>query len=241
MGSGKKLFVIKAGDTFPDLIRDYGDFEDWIISGLGLDRAMVQVVNVEKGEPLPKPESVRGAVISGSHFMVTQDLDWSLGLEDWTREMVGAGIPLLGICYGHQILARALGGSIDFHPRGIEIGTKEIFCLPVCSQDPLFRDLPGKFKAHLFHSQSVIQLPDSALLLAQNDFEPHQVFRVGEAAWGVQFHPEAFADVTKGYIDNLQEEVEKQGQDLDRLIQELEETPYAASLLEKFARLVFSN
>jgi len=239
VGSDLPLVVVKAGDTFPELIREYGNFEDWIIQGLGRDRSCCRVVNVEKGEELPGPGDLRGAVISGAHSMVTQDLGWSLALEAWTREMLGARIPLLGICYGHQILARAAGGTIDFHPRGSEIGTREIVCLPACKADPLFKRLPQTFKAHVFHSQSVIQLPDTAVLLARNEFEPHQAFRVGEAAWGVQFHPEAFAAATRGYILNLADTVRSQGNDPNELINELEETPYAADLLKGFGDLVF--
>ena len=109
-------YVIKAGDTFPDLIEQMGNFEDWIISGTGLAPERVRVVNAEAGEALPDPETVRGAVISGSHSMVTQGLAWSLALEDWARQMIAAKVPLLGICYGHQIMARAMGGRVDFHP-----------------------------------------------------------------------------------------------------------------------------
>lgn len=240
MGYDRPLVVVKAGDTFPELIREYGDFEDWIIKGLGCDASCCQVVNVEKGEALPGPGGLRGAVISGAHSMVTQDLDWSLALEAWTREMM-AEVPLLGICYGHQILARAMGGTVDFHPRGTEIGTREIYCLPACESDPLFKAMPKTFKAHVFHSQSVTQLPDSTVLLAKNEFEPHQAFRAGKAAWGVQFHPEAFAAATRGYILNLADTVRGQGQDPELLIGDLDETPYAAALLKRFGDLVMEG
>jgi len=230
------LIVVKAGDTFPELIRAFGDFEDWIIQGLG-PACRCRVVNVEKGEALPPPGELCGAVISGAHSMVTQNFDWSLKLEAWTRDMVDAQIPLLGICYGHQILARTMGGRVDFHPDGAEIGATEISCLSECKTDPLFSSLPETFKAHVFHSQSVIQLPEDAVLLARNEFEPHHAFRMGKAAWGVQFHPEAFAAATRGYILNLADTVKDQGQNPDQLIDSLEDTPHAAALLRRFGRL----
>ena len=231
-----EFFIIKAGSTFDDLIAQKGDFQDWIRAGLGL--AQVRIINAEKGETLPPPETVRAAVISGAHSMVTQNLPWSLALEAWTREIIAADIPLLGICYGHQIMGRALGGDVAFNPRGTEIGTREIRCLSAIHDDPLFQGLPERFKVHVFHSQSVIRLPEAAVLLAGNDVEPHQAFRIGNQAWGVQFHPEADAEVTRGYIRNLAQPLTEEGQDLAGLYATLEETPHAAALLRRFAVLV---
>lgn len=237
----KGIYVIKAGETFEDLKASRGDFEDWIISGMGLDPGAVTVINAEGGEPLPAVHQVRGAVISGSHAMVTQDLAWSLALEAWTREMVSARIPLLGICYGHQILARALGGRVDFHPGGTEIGTRMIRCHGACGKDPLFTGLPEAFRVHLFHSQSVLGLPQGAVLLAGGDFDPHQAFRAGSCAWGVQFHPEADAGITRGYIRNLEAELTREGQDIGALKETLEETPEGSALLRRFAGLVLEG
>ncbi len=233
-----QVYVIKAGDTFPDLIKEMGNFEDWIVSGLGLASETVRVVNAEAGEALPEPETVRGAVISGAHSMVTQGLPWSLALESWAREMIGARVPLLGICYGHQIMARAMGGTVDFHPRGTEIGTTTILCHDACRGDALFGSLPDTFKVHVFHSQSVLELPEDAVLLAGNDFDPHQSFRMGPCAWGVQFHPEANARATRGYISNLETALISDGQDIEGLVATLEETPHAAALLRRFGDMI---
>jgi GMP synthase (glutamine-hydrolysing) len=234
---GDAVYVIKAGDTFPDLIEEMGNFEDWIIAGMGLSPGAVQVVNAEKKAPLPDPEIVRGAVISGSHAMVTEKLPWSLALEAWTRQMVEAQIPLLGICYGHQILARAMGGSVGFHSRGTEIGTTSVSCHAPGRKDPLFQALPDTFKVHVFHSQSVLGLPEGAVLLAGNGYDPNQAFRMGPCAWGVQFHPEADARVTRGYIRNLKEALTGEGQDDEALAATIEDTPHAAALLRRFGAM----
>ena len=234
----KKTIIIKTGDTFPDIIKACGDFEEMIASGLRISRDKLRVVNVTAHEALPDMDQINGVVISGSHAMVTQELDWSLALEAWIRKLISAGIPLLGICFGHQLIAKALGGVVDYHPRGIEIGTTDVTCLAECANDPLFKDLPPSFKAHVIHSQSVIQLPPSAVLLAKNEFEPHHGFRIGTAAWGVQFHPEADVAVTRGYIENLSEDVLSSGQDPGQLIDHLEETPHASLLLKIFGEIV---
>jgi GMP synthase (glutamine-hydrolysing) len=131
-----------------------------------------------------------------------------------------------------------MGGTVDFHPEGTEIGTREITRLPEADQDPLFKDLPEIFKGHVVHSQTVTRLPENAVLLAQNVFEPHHGFRVGESAWGVQFHPEFSARAMRGYIKHLAETVSSEGQNPDTLIRSLDETPEAAELLRRFGALV---
>ncbi|MEH0019776.1 MAG: glutamine amidotransferase [Desulfobacter sp.] len=242
MTTPETLFVIKAGSTFPDMAEALGDFDAWIINGLDPDRSHpVKVVRVDSGEQLPEPRLVKGAVISGAHAMVTDGPDWSLALEHWTKALVSSRIPVLGICYGHQTLARAMGGLVEFHPRGIEIGTTDISCLPEASRDILFRGLPETFKGHVVHSQSVTRLPENAVLLAGNRFEPHHGFRIGPCAWGVQFHPEFSMDATLGYIRHMFDAIEESGQDSRVLIDNLEETPHASSLLRRFGEIVRSS
>ncbi|HCY87085.1 MAG TPA: glutamine amidotransferase, partial [Desulfobacteraceae bacterium] len=148
---------------------------------------------------------------------------------------------VLGICYGHQILARAMGGAVDYHPGGAEIGTVDIHCLPEAGKDVLFNDLPPVFKGHVVHSQTVTRLPEGAVLLARNEFEPHHGFRVGERAWGVQFHPEFSVPATRGYIHHMTATIQNQGKDRDMLLAALEETPYPAGLLRRFGRLAVGD
>lgn len=237
----KPFVIIKVGETFPDLIKKYGNFEDWIVKGLGRLENEIKVVNAVLEPKLPDPDQIKGAVISGSHDYVTQNTDWRLRLEAWTRNLIKHQVPVLGICYGHQIMAKAMGGVVDFHPISLEIGTRDVELLASCDTDPLFQGLPSRFKVHVFHSQSVIQLPSDAIVLARNEFEPHQAFRIGKNAWGVQFHPEADAAVTRGYIRNLEDDVKASGQDSDLLVEQLEETPHAATVLKRFGDLVFRN
>lgn len=82
-------------------------------------------------------------------------------------------MPALGICYGHQLLGHALGGTVGNHPDGGEFGTVEVRLLPEAAADPLFAGLPAVFPAQLFHRQSVLYLPSGAQVLASSQREPH--------------------------------------------------------------------
>ncbi len=98
---------------------------------------------------------------------------WSEVLAAWVAEAVPMGIPVLGVCYGHQLLAHALGGEVDYHPAGPEVGTVPVRLTPAARTDPLFARLPETFYAHATHAQSVLRLPAAAVHLAGNDYEPH--------------------------------------------------------------------
>lgn len=240
-GLMKKLFIIKAGSTFSETAERYGDFDVMTCRGLGLEPDDVQIIDVVHGDTLPDPKSCHGVVITGAHCMVTDNLPWSLAVEAWIPMLVESEIPLLGICYGHQLLGRAMGGRVDFHPRGKEVGTVAVRLRPESRNDRLFGNLPHKFPAHATHSQSVLTLPPEAVLLAENDFETHHAFRIGSCAWGVQFHPEYDSRVMKDYVAAQAESLVRAGQDVSLLLQNLQETPEANSILGAFAQLAIGR
>lgn len=241
MDGYRQFFILKTGSTIPALARRRGDFEDWIIAGLGLERlnGAVQIVNVEAGEHLLTGYAqVGGIVVTGSHAMVTQHHPWSEASAAWLAGAVAQRIPTLGICYGHQLLAHALGGQVGDNPLGIEVGTEQIRLLPAAAQDPLFAGLPDPLPAHVAHLQAVLALPPGAVPLAEGRRARHQAFVVGGCAWGVQFHPEFDAEVTRAYLEYDRPDLERERQDLAALDRQVQETPAAASLLRRFAAYV---
>ncbi|WP_336470225.1 glutamine amidotransferase-related protein [Caldimonas thermodepolymerans] len=149
----------------------------------------------------------------------------------WLRKAVAGGLPVLGICYGHQLLAHAFGGQVADHPDGLELGTHAVHLSAAAADDPLFSALPPSFDAHLVHRQSVRTLPAGAQLLAGNAHEPHQAFRLGRCAWGVQFHPEFGETAMQAYVDAL---APAHG----IIPGPVRATPQAAALLRRFAQVV---
>jgi GMP synthase (glutamine-hydrolysing) len=233
----KKIFIIKTGSTFPETAANHGDFEEMTKRGLDSKDAKVLTVDACKGEELPAPEKCLGVIITGAHCMVTDNLSWSLAIEAWIPTLVREKIPFLGICYGHQLLGRSMGGQVDFHPSGREVGTVEIRRTAASRFDPLFKELPERFQAHATHTQSVLALPSDSILLAENDFEAHHAFRIGQCAWGVQFHPEYNSHVMHDYLHKQDKPLTDSGQDVAALSREICETPAANALLPRFASL----
>jgi len=233
-GAERPILVVAAGQTFEELSRAEGDFPDWIARGLG-DGVPLRHADAREAPDYPDPRTLGGVVVSGSHAMVSDRAPWSEHLAGWLKDCVAAELPVLGICFGHQLLAHALGGEVDRLPEGPEVGTREVRLGPEAGDDALLGALPARFPAQLIHYQSVRRLPAGAVPLARSDIESHQAFRVGRRAWGVQFHPEFSATAMRGYLERLKGEL---GEEAARRLDEVGPTPQAAQVLRRFAEVV---
>ena len=232
-----RIAVIKLGSTFPKIAERLGDFEDWFVNGLSPAAASVSVVDAEGGSPLPDPSAISGAVLTGSHAMVTDATARNAAVIRWIHHMVDARVPLLGVCYGHQLLAAAFGGTVADHPDGREYGTVDIQLTAAAARDPLLAEMPDRFRAQSCHRQSVLELPPDAVLLAASAHDAHHAFAIEDTAWGVQFHPEFSETAMRGYIQASTADLTSEGQDPARLLKSTSPTPEAAGVLRRFARL----
>ncbi len=183
-----RFLIVQTGSTFAELRARRGDFPDWFRIGLGLASDAVDVVRADAGEPLPTRDTHAGVIVTGSPAMVSERARWSEQTAAWLRDRIAAGTPVLGVCYGHQLLAHALGGHVDYHPSGREIGTVAIERLPQSIHDALLATAPEQFQAHASHQQSVLELPRGAVTLARSAHDPHHAVRYAPNAWGLQFH-----------------------------------------------------
>jgi len=234
----RPVLIVKTGETVPGVRARRGDFEDWIAAGLGAGADDLRVVRVDAGEALPDPALHAGVVVTGSSAMVSHREPWSEAAGRWLAGATAAGTPVLGICYGHQLLAHALGGDVAPNPNGREIGTVEVTLAAAAAADPLLGGLPARFAAQVSHVESVLRLPDGAEPLASTRLDPNHAFRAGERAWGIQFHPEFDADVVRGYLLDRREQIAAEGIDVDALLAATVETALAATVLRRFASLL---
>lgn len=194
------LLIVQTGSTLPAVRARHGDFPDWFRRGLGLRRDEVDIVVAER-DALPAPGAHAGVIVTGSPAMVSERLEWSERTARWLTDTIDAGSAVLGVCYGHQLLAHALGGVVDYHPAGREIGTVTIETLAEAADDALLANAPPRFPAHSSHQQSVMELPRGAVALARSAHDPHHAVRYAPRAWGLQFHPEFSVEIMRGYID----------------------------------------
>ncbi len=232
-----KILIIKTGSTLPALKAQKGDFEQWVFSGMGVGEGETLTVDVTAGAALPPPSGLRGIIVTGSHSMVTEHLDWSERTAKWLAGAVAQQIPVLGICYGHQLLAYALGGEVADNPLGREYGTVEVNLSEAARGDRLLGGLPARLQVHVAHVQSVLRLPQGAVRLASGVRDGNAAFSVGQSAWGVQFHPEFDAGVVRAYIQYVSAPLRAEGQNPEALRAGAADNPYGGEILRRFARL----
>lgn len=170
-------------------------------SGLGRFRAWweetgLEVVEVPGAAAPATPDGFDAVVLLGGGFLPDDDAHapWLPVERELTRRAVAGGVPLLGICLGAQVLAVAAGGTVRGDHGRPERGSCAVSLRHEAEGDPLFAGVPAGFRAIQNHCDQITELPPGAVLLAESDACPVQAFRVGERAWGVQFHPEAGAD-----------------------------------------------
>ena len=227
------FLILQTGQPVASMRRHRG-FPHWIRVAAGLRADEAVVVNVEAGEALPSREGFAGTIVTGSGAMVTDRHDWSERSAAWLHDAAHAGMPLLGICYGHQLLAHALGGEVGDHPQGREMGTVDLALQPPAEHDPLFAVLPNRFQAQVTHLQTVLRAPEGATVLARSVHDACHAFRWGDRAWGVQFHPEFSATHMRGYVQAHHVALQREGQCPKTIAGNVRATPQARRVLSRF-------
>jgi GMP synthase (glutamine-hydrolysing) len=233
---GSTIGILVAGQTLPHIGARRGDFPRFIRARTG--EAWTggwRVFDVRGGAPLPGPRDADAFVMTGSASSVTERAPWMLRAEELLRRIVAARVPLLGICFGHQMIAQALGGEVTRNPRGREIGTVR---LTRTMDDPIFAGLPRTFDVHETHVDSVARLPPGGVVLATTALDPVAAFGVGPFVRGVQFHPEMDADIVRGYVTARSDAIRNEGGDPERILAGIHDGTRGHEVLRSFARLV---
>ncbi len=163
----------------------------------------VEIRRTFAGDAVPIDVSgLDGLVIMGGPMSANSDD----GFPTRTRELaliadaLAGGLPIMGVCLGAQLLALAAGGSVSPGATGPEIGWGGVELSGSCPTDLLFADLPSPLGVLQWHGDT-FTLPPGSRLLASNATYANQAFRVGPAAWGLQFHIEVDADAVEGFLD----------------------------------------
>lgn len=195
---------------------------DWLVEG-GLELA---VVRPYAGDPLPDTlDGYAALVVLGGEQSAYPGADgvpgapWFQALERLLRKAVRGRVPTLGVCLGGQLLATANAGTVERSPAGPEIGARLVARRDVADNDPIFAGVPFAPDVLQWHLDEITELPVGAVLLAASTNYPHQAFRLGDAAWGLQFHIECDIEMLAAWASDNLDVLAELGQDPIELLE----------------------
>jgi len=230
--STARLLIVQTGSTHL-----HGDYPRWFERALGFQMPVMRAHAGERlGQALER-ERPRGIIVSGSPLSVTDRAPWMLELGDELLRLGAQGTPILGVCFGHQLLARAAGGEVVQNPRGREIGTVRVQLTEAGRKDVLFASWADRpeIEVQATHLDAVDPLPPGAQVLASNENTAAQAYRLSETVAGVQFHPELWAEAMRDLILSRRDKLAAEGRDAEAIARQVREVE-AGALLRAFAK-----
>ena len=180
-----KLGILETGEVHPDLRHRHGDYPAMFQTLLGSADASLEfaTVRVVAGEMPASPGQADAWLVTGSRHGVYDDLPWIAPLKEFLRAAVAAKVPVVGICFGHQILAEALGGRAVKSDKGWGLGVQDY---EVVARPGWMEHVPDRFAVNALHQDQVVALPPEATVLARS---PH--CEIAAVAYGDPEHPTA--------------------------------------------------
>jgi GMP synthase (glutamine-hydrolysing) len=225
-----RLLIVQTGTTHL-----HGDYPAWFARALGFPMPVMRAHLGERLRPALDRERPQGIIVTGSPLSVTERAPWMLALGDELLRSGERGTPVLGVCFGHQLLAHAAGGEVVLNPRGREIGTVRVQLTEEGLRDPLFAWTEAQeIEVQATHLDAVDPLPPRATLLASNENCAAQAFRLSETIAAVQFHPELWAEAMRDLLLSRRDKLLAEGRDPDALSARVHEVE-AGRILEAFA------
>ena len=193
---------------------------EWLTeAGVGLD-----VRHPYAGQGLPGSLTDHcGLLVLGGPMGADDDAvhGWLRTTKARVREAAASGIPALGVCLGHQLMASALGGEVVVNPTGPRVGLQPVGWMPEARRDTLFA--VGGALCVQWNNDVVTGLPSGATALARNEFGELQAARFAPTVWGVQWHPEAGAEIITPWAEADRQSCANRGLDVDDLLTAVKE------------------
>ncbi len=188
----KVLLILKMGTTHPAVVDRCGDYDDWFLRAIAAHprspEILPRVVRPYR-EPL-SPGPADALIVTGARESVYDPLPWIPAVIEFLHGVWRRHTPTLGVCFGHQLIARIFGGHVAKNPLGPTLGTAEVELTHHGKEDPLFQSFPSTFPSHETHFDAVVVPPPAARILARSPKDRCHALRISTHIWTVQFHPE---------------------------------------------------
>jgi GMP synthase (glutamine-hydrolysing) len=197
------ILSVVCGQAPDPIASAHGDYMDWFEAGLG-GRVNLVPWTVQEDLHQPPLEGFDGVLVTGSPASLTRPEPWMEVVVETIRQAAETDLPLLGVCFGHQLVGCAYGAPTTSAPGDGEVGTMPIDLNDAGLNDPLFKDIPPTFLAQLTHHDQVdpeaIAYSNGLRVLASSPNTSVQALAGGDFIRSVQFHPEFSAPIMASYI-----------------------------------------
>ena len=186
--------------------------------------ATVTVSHAYAGDALPDPASYDGLVVLGGSMGANDDAEhpWLGSVKQRIRDAAADGVPVLGICLGHQLAAVALGGAAARNPRGQQFGLLDVGWQPEAHVDALMAPVATPRRGVQWNDDIVTELPPNSVVLARASTGEVQVARFAPTVWGVQLHPEVDEPILRPWAEHDREAHTAIGVDPDAILAEID-------------------
>ena len=215
------------------------DDADWFLNSLSegvREKIALKSINAYRNNHFPAIADLSGIIIGGSEYMLsTGDDRWVGHLKAYVTKAAEKNIPLLGICFGHQLLAQVFGSEVRPR-RQREFGKVKVTLSQAGSKDKLFHGIDTPFEVLMSHNEVVDNLTNGMRSLAFNDFNPNQAIGIGDHIRGVQFHPEFSKNVMEAIWHKRKSEMDKENLNVKAIKENLADTPAAKNVLDNFIK-----
>jgi GMP synthase-like glutamine amidotransferase len=197
-----RIGLLRCGQVHPAVQAVGGCYPELFASLLAPYPVEITTFEADRGELPSSPDEVDGWIISGARASVLDEAGWLDDTADFVGQVVAAERPLVGVCFGHQLMAKVAGGRVDRAPGGWGIGIQPY---DVVERRDWMQPVVDRFRLIASHEDQVVELPTDARLLASSAYCPNAMFELGEQAIAVQAHPEFTVAGTRELIDAREE------------------------------------
>lgn len=195
-----RIGLLKCGTIRTDLVPVHGDYPELFGAFMAAHPVEIVTFDAEHGRVPDDPGECDGWIVSGSADSVYDGLPWMEETSRFLRTIVDAAVPLVGVCFGHQLLAQALGGEVTRSERGWGVGVHHYDVIEPLPSWPEGSAQPTSLSLIASHQDQVTRVPEMATVLASSHHCPVAAYSVGERVLAVQAHPEFTPDLSRDLV-----------------------------------------
>jgi GMP synthase-like glutamine amidotransferase len=201
-----RIGLVQCGHVHPDLVPEHGDYPQLFADLLAPHGLAFTTFDVDHGQFPQDLTAFDGWIITGSANSAYEDLPWIHQTEDLLRELIAEEAPMVAVCFGHQLLAQAMGGRVAKSPDGWGAGVHDY---QLVGEPPPWMDhpVPSSVRIIASHQDQVAVVPEGAIVLARTDHCPIAAYTLGSSAFAIQPHPEFTAAVSRGLVERRRDRI----------------------------------